>query len=79
MGRACIHPGDLLSIFTDGITETTGADGDEFGELRLLGALRQSQALELPAVIGSLENTVKQFRASDYLQDDLTLVVARGK
>ena len=79
IGQTRIHPGDLLSIFTDGITETTDADGDEFGETRLLGALRQSQAMELSAVIGRLEHSVGQFRASDYLQDDLTVVIARGK
>ncbi len=79
VGQTSIHPGDLLSIFTDGITETTGADGDEFGEARLLGALRQHQSSELPAMIGSLEHAVETFSNSDYLQDDLTLVVARGR
>jgi hypothetical protein len=73
-----IDPGDLLTIFTDGITETTARSGDEFGESRLLAALEGSRELESAAIVGNIEQAVAQFRSSERLQDDLTLVIARA-
>ena len=32
--------GDTLVLYTDGVTEATNADGEEFGESRLLDILR---------------------------------------
>ena len=34
-----LAPGDTLVLYTDGITEATNADGEEFGESHLLDAL----------------------------------------
>jgi len=79
LGHTRLDPGDLLTIFTDGITETTGAGDEEFGEGRLLGALQESKNMEVPSIIGNIEQAVKQFRACDHWQDDLTLVVARAR
>ena len=40
-----LEPGDRLVLFTDGITEIANADGEEFGEERLMEVLRaQSRA-----------------------------------
>ena len=77
--EARVEPGDVLSIFTDGITETTGANGEEFGEDRLLRVLRQAMELEAVAILSQVEQAVEQFRSTGYLQDDLTLVVARAR
>ena len=74
-----MEPGDVLSIFTDGITETRGAGGEEFGESRLLRALEGSRELGAGAILSHVENAVDQFRTTDSLEDDLTLVVARAK
>jgi stage II sporulation SpoE-like protein len=73
-----IQAGDVLSIFTDGITETTGSGPEEFGEGRLLKIMRDSKDLEAAAILRQVEQAVEQFRASEFLQDDLTLVVARA-
>lgn len=74
-----MQSGDVLSIFSDGITETTGSNAEEFGELRLLGALKQCRSLQATAMLREVEQTVEQFRESQYLQDDFTLVVARAQ
>jgi serine phosphatase RsbU (regulator of sigma subunit) len=74
-----VNAGDVLSIFTDGITETTGADGEEFGEGRILSAVQEHRNLEAASILGQVEHAVDNFRSSDSLQDDLTLVVARGR
>jgi Stage II sporulation protein E (SpoIIE)/PilZ domain len=74
-----MEPGDVLSIFTDGITETTGATGEEFGEDRLLGVLQEHRDLAAATILSNVEQAVEQYRSSENLQDDLTLVVARGR
>jgi len=79
VAEARVEPGDVLSIFTDGITETTGANGEEFGEDRLLRVLQQAKDLEAGAILSHVEQAVEQFRSNGCLQDDLTLVVARAR
>ncbi len=68
--------GDILAIYSDGITETCGETGEEFGpdELaRTLSANRSGTAAELLQVV---ESAVEQFRVGEQL-DDATLVIAR--
>jgi phosphoserine phosphatase RsbU/P len=70
--------GDILCIYTDGITETTGENGEEFGEEGLLEVLRGSRHLESALILQKVEQTVKQFR-SGHQQDDVTMVIARAR
>ena len=74
-----VDAGDLLTIYTDGVTETTGADEEEFGEIRLLAALEESKDQKVASMMDRIEEDVRQFRTCDRWQDDLTFVVARGK
>jgi hypothetical protein len=74
-----LETGDVLSIFTDGITETANANGQEFGEGRLLSVLQQNRNLDPAAILSRVENALEQFRPTEQLQDDLTLVVARAQ
>ena len=78
LAQTHVARGDVLGIFTDGITETTGANGEEFGEERLLRALEANRNLEAGAILSRVEQAVEQFRSSEQLQDDVTLVVARA-
>lgn len=68
--------GDVLSIYTDGITETIGSNGEEFGEGRLLEVLRKNRDLAASCILRNVETAVEQFRSGEQ-EDDLTLVVAR--
>jgi Stage II sporulation protein E (SpoIIE) len=79
LAEISMEPGDVLSMFTDGITETTSSQGKEFGEERLLEVLAQNRDLESNAMLGEVENAVREFRSSEQLQDDLSLVIARGR
>jgi len=73
-----LEAGDLLVIFTDGITEAMDARNDEFGEARLLGTLQANRTLPPREVLGALVKAVQQFSDGEQ-SDDLTLVVARGR
>jgi phosphoserine phosphatase RsbU/P len=44
LGTANLRPGDVVVLFTDGVTEARDADDDEFGDDRLLAVLAESRA-----------------------------------
>jgi len=73
-----IYPRDLLVLYTDGITESFNAAEEEFGEQRLVEALRQHCELSPSALLTAIVNDVKQFSPQEQ-HDDITLIVARGR
>jgi len=75
VAETALLPGDILTIFTDGITETTSQDGSEFGETGILEVLQQEQDLDADAVLRKIEKTAERFRFGEQT-DDLTLVIA---
>jgi serine phosphatase RsbU (regulator of sigma subunit) len=72
-----IEPGDLMTIFSDGVTEATSDAGEEFGEDRLLETLAAWRTRPLPEILDRLVDDVRRFGAEQ--QDDLTLVLVRGR
>jgi serine phosphatase RsbU (regulator of sigma subunit) len=72
-----VDPGDLLAIFSDGVTEAMLGE-EEFGESRFLDILRETRRIPLEQIVTSVFTAVQQFSAGDQ-SDDLTLVVARVK
>ena len=73
-----IYPGDLFALYTDGITESFNAAAEEFGELRLVEALRHHRELSSPALLAAIVAEVRQFSPLEQ-HDDITLIVARGR
>ena len=73
-----LNAGDLLVIYTDGITEAMDARNNEFGETRLLETLRTNRGLEPASLLSVLVEAVQRFSAGEQ-SDDLTLVVAKGR
>ena len=73
-----LETGDILCMYTDGITETTGRDGEEFGETCLLDTLGSNRELDAVYILRNVQNAVEQFRLGKQT-DDLTLVIARAR
>jgi serine phosphatase RsbU (regulator of sigma subunit) len=71
-----ISPGDTLALYTDGITEAFDPFGEEFGELRLIEALRRHCALPPQAVLTRVVEDVRRFSPHEQ-HDDITLIIAR--
>ena len=70
-----LEPGDVLIVFSDGITEALNPNGEEFGEERLLSCVEANRKLAPEALLESLVGTVRQFTAGAVQSDDLTLLV----
>lgn len=69
-----LKQGDSLVLFTDGITEATSDDGEEFGEERIAGAVRSPQRLSAAELQSRLLQSVKEF-CNSAMRDDATLLV----
>lgn len=78
IGHVQIATGDVLVIYTDGITEANNCAGQEFGENRLLETIRAHLALPVPLILDAILTAALEFSAGE-MRDDLTLVVARGR
>jgi len=70
-------PGDLLVIFSDGVTEAMNGVDEEFGEARFIASLREFRSLGLALLLTKLVSAVQEFTGG-IQSDDLTLVVARA-
>jgi serine phosphatase RsbU (regulator of sigma subunit)/predicted enzyme related to lactoylglutathione lyase len=70
-----LEPGDTLAVYTDGITEAFNAEGEEFGEERLIDSMRRYRSLAPPHLVAAVVDEVRQFSA-DEQTDDITLTVA---
>jgi sigma-B regulation protein RsbU (phosphoserine phosphatase) len=78
IAETILGPGDALLLYSDGITEAAGRDGEEFGEARLIETWRRHRHQESKALVEGILGAVKGFAAGEQA-DDMTLVVARGR
>jgi sigma-B regulation protein RsbU (phosphoserine phosphatase) len=72
-----LAPGDLLCLYSDGITEAAAPDDEEFGCGRLAGLLADGAALSLADLTASIDRAVVEFAAGRPQADDQTLVLLR--
>ena len=71
-----LSPGDLLALYTDGITESFSPREEEFGEDRLIDALERHRELPCPDLLQAVASEVRRFSPQEQ-HDDITLIVAR--
>lgn len=73
-----LAPGDVLLLFSDGVSEPVNPSGDEeFGEERLARVLAGLRGQTAESIIKSVNQRVDEFTAGAPPADDITLVVAR--
>jgi sigma-B regulation protein RsbU (phosphoserine phosphatase) len=72
-----LEPGDLLVLFTDGVSEAENAAQDEFGEDALIAAARGCLAAPSADIIKVIMERADAFAAGAPQHDDMTLVIAQ--
>jgi phosphoserine phosphatase RsbU/P len=72
-----IGPGDILLLYTDGVTEIFDDKGEEFGMNRLLELVSQQRQLHAREMTALLQAQILDFAADKTIQDDFTLVVLK--
>ncbi len=70
-------PGDLLVLYTDGVTEAEGESGGMFGEERLRSVVEEVAELPADAVAAVIRDAVMAFAGKAPQFDDITVVVLR--
>lgn len=69
-----LDPNDLVFLYTDGIYEVSNAQGQEFGQERLLEAVRRRIQLPAEQLFTELLSEVQKYSGSDEFEDDVCLV-----
>lgn len=72
-----IAPGELLLIYSDGITEAVSPNDEQFGIARLEEVVRRCRDEPLPVIIRSIDRATAEFAAGMPQADDQTLLVMR--
>jgi sigma-B regulation protein RsbU (phosphoserine phosphatase) len=72
-----LDPGDLLVIYTDGITEAINSREEQFGEMRLAEVIDAHRNAPAAEVIDQIISSVRRYAAGAPQMDDMTLVAVR--
>ena len=73
---AALGPGDVLTLFSDGVTEENSPGGEEFGEDRLSRLLIERGRGGAANLVEEIRQTVLAWAAGAEAADDVTVVVA---
>jgi serine phosphatase RsbU (regulator of sigma subunit)/catechol 2,3-dioxygenase-like lactoylglutathione lyase family enzyme len=76
MGERTICSGDMLALYTDGITEAFNHAEEEFGEERLVEVLHRNRELASTALLDAVVAEVRRFSPQEQ-RDDVTMIVAK--
>ena len=74
---ASLAPGDLIALYSDGVTEAINAADEEFGEERLAALLSARRGEPAAAIVQAIVAAVAAWYAGAPAADDITIVVAR--
>src|SRR5204862_8313085 len=72
-----LSPGDLLTLFSDGVSEELSAAGEEFGDERIRDAVIAARGESTDAALERLLTSVKQFSLGAAQSDDITAMVVK--
>jgi serine phosphatase RsbU (regulator of sigma subunit) len=75
--QARLGPGDLLVVYSDGVTEAANTGDEEFGEERLIEVLKRRRTESSDAIVSAVMESVNRFTSGAPQADDITLVVAK--
>jgi serine phosphatase RsbU (regulator of sigma subunit) len=74
-----LRPGDALIFFTDGVVEAFDESGQEFGDARWLGAIRELPEVSAQESLQFLMTRVDAFVGATRQSDDITCMIFRAK
>jgi sigma-B regulation protein RsbU (phosphoserine phosphatase) len=76
--RMDLRPGDVLVLYTDGVTEAINDREEEFGEQRLLSVITENRMLPAGELLEEILAAINTFAGSRPQHDDITLMVLRA-
>jgi phosphoserine phosphatase RsbU/P len=76
MAETQLDDGDILVLYTDGVTESFNGEEEEYGEDRLIDSLRKNCRLPATDLASAIVDDVLRFSAGERY-DDITLILAK--
>ncbi len=76
-GEEKLGSGDLLVMFTDGVSETQRESEEFFGRERLVSEIRTHREKNPEELIQHIQSTLESFQGDQPQHDDVTMVIAR--
>lgn len=77
-GRIDLRPGDVVALYSDGLSDALDAAGVEFGEARLVASIGHHAARPARELVRAVIGAVDRFAAGTAQFDDMTLVALRA-
>ena len=76
-GRTQLQPGDVLVIYSDGVTEAVSPTGEEFGATRLYEVVSRNIEASAAGIRDRIESSLTKFAQGTSAADDITLVIVK--
>ena len=76
LGEVSLRRGDRIVFFTDGVTEASNSDAEEFGDARLLQVLHQNRGASAAEIQNTILREASEFTHGGWHDDATLLVVA---
>ena len=72
VAETILLPGDVLFVYSDGISEAFNPQDEEFGTVRLEAALEEMRGQSAAALVGNVLAATAEFAAGAEQSDDIT-------
>lgn len=72
-----LSPGDLVLLYTDGVSEAENEDGEQYEDDRLIELLRSERQRPPSDIVTTLIEDLTEFTGSPEINDDLTVILIR--
>ena len=76
-GVTDLDEGDLVVLYTDGVTDARAVSGERFGDDRLVGVVEANRAARPADVVAALAGAVRDYQTGMPPADDVTIVAIR--
>ncbi len=73
-----LKPGDIMVLFTDGVTEAINERNEEFGQARLVKVIRETRMLPAREIRKHIFDEINRFAEDQPQADDITLIVIKA-
>jgi serine phosphatase RsbU (regulator of sigma subunit) len=77
-GEVTLQPGDVLAIYSDGVSEAQSVKDDEFGPEGVLACVRALRAKPAAEILRLLDQALSEFAAGRSYSDDRTALILKA-
>lgn len=78
-GQIVFQPGEVLFIYSDGVSEAMNESDEDFGVERILSAVDEKKTLSAKEIIANLVSDLQVYAQGQVQSDDITMIVIKRK